>query len=134
MPENQSTFFTFCLIEWHPGLWRVKKIQEKKERHKWANQVMDELVRRTSSYKYRNTGQNPQETQSSKDEEECEVPNPALLEQASPSSSDHESNSRNTNVEMNSSKKQNNYQIGSDQNEQGELISHPFSYLHCKLH
>lgn len=95
---------------------------------------MDELVRHTSSYKYRNTGQNPQETQSSKDKEECEVPNPTLLEQASPSSSDHASNSRNTNVEMNSSTKQNNYQIGSDQNEQGELISHPFSYLHCKLH
>ncbi|KAK9933104.1 hypothetical protein M0R45_020313 [Rubus argutus] len=131
-PPNYVTFVLFfkfmmkaLLIILGIGLWRVKKIQEKKERHIWANQVMDELVRRTSSYKYRNTGQNPQETQSSKDKEEPEVPNPALLEQASTPSSDHASNSRNTNVEMNSSKKQNNYQIGSGQNEQERKKHNP---------
>ncbi|KAK9933109.1 hypothetical protein M0R45_020317 [Rubus argutus] len=42
-------------------------------------------------------------------------------EQRSPISSDHAASYiRNTNVKMNSSKKQNNYQIGSDQNEQGK--------------
>ncbi|CAB4293589.1 unnamed protein product [Prunus armeniaca] len=99
------------------GIWKIKKIQERKERHIWANQVMNELVRHTSSYKYQNTGQNPH--QPNKDKEECDVPNPILLDQAPSSTADHEpSKGGNKNVETNlSSSNQNKYQIESDQNQ-----------------
>ncbi|PRQ38397.1 putative ankyrin repeat-containing domain, PGG domain-containing protein [Rosa chinensis] len=110
------------------GIWGIRKIQEKKERHIWANQVMNELVDRASLYKYRNTGQNPQETQPSKDKEEYEVPNPTMPEQASPLPSDHAAlDSRDTSTETTIlSSNQYNYKIGSDKNEQGELTSPPF--------
>ncbi|BBG93360.1 Ankyrin repeat family protein [Prunus dulcis] len=99
------------------GIWKIKKIQERKERHIWANQVMNELVQRTSLYKYQNTGQNPH--QPNKDKEECDVPNPILLDQAPSSTADHvPSKGGNKNVETNlSSSNQNKYQIESDQNQ-----------------
>ncbi|XP_061994100.1 uncharacterized protein LOC133712038 [Rosa rugosa] len=126
-PPNYVSFVLFfkfmmkaLLIILGIGIWGIRKIQEKKERHIWANQVMNELVDRTSLYKYRNTGKNPQETQPSKDKEECEVPDPTMLQQASPLSSDHAAlNSRDTSIETTIlSSNQNNYTIGSDQNEQ----------------
>ncbi|KAL5542601.1 hypothetical protein UlMin_010311 [Ulmus minor] len=43
------------------GFWRIKKIQRKKKQHMWANCVMNELVKYTTSYKaYENTGWEPQ--------------------------------------------------------------------------
>ncbi|XP_024197223.2 uncharacterized protein LOC112200423 [Rosa chinensis] len=127
-PPNYVSFVLFfkfmmkaLLIILGIGIWGIRKIQEKKKRHIWANQVMNELVDRTSLYKYRNTGKNPQETQPScKDKEECEVPNPTMLQQASPLSSDHAAlKSRDTSIETTIlSSNQNNYTIGSDQNEQ----------------
>ncbi|XP_057950776.1 uncharacterized protein LOC131145619 [Malania oleifera] len=41
------------------GFWRVRKIQEKKERHTWAVQVMNELVQNASFYKYHDNGWSP---------------------------------------------------------------------------
>ncbi|KAM5569644.1 hypothetical protein ABKV19_016914 [Rosa sericea] len=133
-PPNYVSFVLFfkfmmkaLLIILGFGIWGIRKIQEKKERHIWANQVMNELVDRTSLYKYRNTGQNPQETQPSKDKEECEVPNPTMLEQASPLSSDHAAlNSRDTSIETTIlSSNQYNYKIRSDQNEQERKNNNP---------
>ncbi|KAM1105177.1 hypothetical protein ACFX2I_013433 [Malus domestica] len=43
----------------NPGIWKIKKIQETKERHIWANKVMNKLVQCTSLYEYQNTGQIP---------------------------------------------------------------------------
>ncbi|KAM5569589.1 hypothetical protein ABKV19_016877 [Rosa sericea] len=133
-PPNYVSFVLFfkfmmkaLLIILGFGIWGIRKIQEKKERHIWANQVMNELVDRTSLYKYRDTGQNPQETQPSKDKEECEVPNPTMLEQASPLSSDHAAlNSRDTSIETTIlSSNQYNYKIWSDQNEQERKNNNP---------
>ncbi|KAM0989600.1 hypothetical protein ACFX15_013024 [Malus domestica] len=109
-PPNYASFVLFwklmmkaLLIILGIGIWKIKKIQEKKERHIWANQVMNELVQCTSLYKYQNTGQNPNETHPSKHKEESEVPNPTLLEQTPSSSSspdhvhDHEPELNNSN-------------------------------------
>ena len=109
--------------ECHLGFSRARKIQEKKERHIWANQVMNKMVDLTSLYKYRNTGQNPQETQMTKDKEECQVPNPImLLDQASPLPSDHVAPERkDTRIETTTlSSNQHKYNTKSDQNEPGE--------------
>ncbi|XP_061994441.1 uncharacterized protein LOC133712347 [Rosa rugosa] len=128
-PPNYVSFVLFfkflmkaLLIILGFGIWGIRKIQEKKERHIWANQVMNELVDRTSLCKYRNTGQNPQETQPSKDKEEYEVPNPTMLEQA-----DHAAlNSRDTSTETTIlPSNQYNYKIGSDQNEQERKNNNP---------
>ncbi|KAB2600442.1 hypothetical protein D8674_010713 [Pyrus ussuriensis x Pyrus communis] len=77
-PPNYASFILFwklmmkaLLIILGIGIWKIKKIQEKKERHIWANQVMNELVQCTSLYKYQNTGQNPNETHPSKHTEEA---------------------------------------------------------------
>ena len=49
----------------YAGFWRIKKIQRKKKQHMWANCVMNELVKYTTSYKaYENTGWEPQINQS----------------------------------------------------------------------
>lgn len=125
----------FIINECHLGFWRIKKIQEKKERHIWANQVMNELVDLTSLYKYRNTGQNPQETKTSKDKEEAY--NAIMLDEASPLPSDHAArNSTDTHIEaITFSSSQYNYKPRSDQNEPGELtVLLPFFCLHCMLH
>lgn len=89
---------------------------------------MNELVQHTSLYKYQNTGQNPH--QPNKDKEECDVPNPILLDQAPSSTADHEpSKGGNKNVEVNlSSSNQNKYQIESDQNQPGKQIT-PLFYF-----
>ncbi|XP_034197299.1 uncharacterized protein LOC117612744 [Prunus dulcis] len=123
-PPNYASLVLFfklmmkaMLIVLGIGIWKIKKIQERKERHIWANQVMNELVQHTSLYKYQNTGQNPH--QPNKDKEECDVPNPILLDQAPSSTADHvPSKGGNKNVETNlSSSNQNKYQIESDQNQ-----------------
>ncbi|KAL5542606.1 hypothetical protein UlMin_010316 [Ulmus minor] len=59
------------------GLWRIKNIQQKKKRHMWANRVMNELVKHTTSYKaYDNTGWEPQINRAG---EEFDVPNDLTL-------------------------------------------------------
>lgn len=98
-------------MEWHAGIWRVRKIQEKKQRHTWANQVMTELVQRISSYKYDNTGQNPQQTQRRIYGEESEIPNPALLDETTATERERENNVGNNSVASSPS----NYQKRKDQ-------------------
>ena len=45
------------------GVWRIRKIQKKKELHVWAKRCMDELVKNTKSYKfYNSTGRTPSNT------------------------------------------------------------------------
>ncbi|KAF3457683.1 hypothetical protein FNV43_RR02341 [Rhamnella rubrinervis] len=95
-PPNYASFVLFFklvikafLVILGVGFWRIRKIQQKKQRHTWANQVMNELVRRTSLYKYDNTGQNPQKTLGKIYGEESEVPNPTLLDEAPASIQDN---------------------------------------------
>ncbi|PON92523.1 Transmembrane protein [Trema orientale] len=58
------------------GIWRIKKIQRKKELHIWANCALDELVKHTTSYKfYENTGLDPKQIRGEKVEEEFAVLN-----------------------------------------------------------
>ncbi|XP_004298202.1 PREDICTED: uncharacterized protein LOC101298415 [Fragaria vesca subsp. vesca] len=132
-PPNYVSFVLFfkfmmkaLLIILGIGFWRIKKIQEKKERHIWANQVMNELVDLTSLYKYRNTGQNPQETKTSKDKEEAY--NAIMLDEASPLPSDHAArNSTDTHIEaITFSSSQYNYKPRSDQNEPERKNTIPF--------
>lgn len=99
---------------------RIKKIQEKKQRHTWANQVMNELVQRTSSYKYDYNGQNPQNTPWRIDEMESQVPNPTLPDKA-PANEHLTSSIQGNNVGNNSLvSSPNNYEKGIDQNEPGK--------------
>ncbi|XP_077233421.1 uncharacterized protein LOC143875702 isoform X2 [Tasmannia lanceolata] len=41
------------------GFSRIQKMEEKKQKHKWACQIMDELVNRASSWEYDYTGSTP---------------------------------------------------------------------------
>ncbi|XP_059632169.1 uncharacterized protein LOC132274844 [Cornus florida] len=56
------------------GIGRIKKITEKKEKHVWAYQIMNELVERASTYKYDYNGRTPQESQNFKDGGGTKVP------------------------------------------------------------
>ena len=59
----------------HAGVWRIRKIQKKKELHVWAKRCMDELVKNTKSYNfYNNTGWNPPNTQLGNFRDEFAVP------------------------------------------------------------
>ncbi|KAL3531305.1 hypothetical protein ACH5RR_010627 [Cinchona calisaya] len=55
------------LIIFGLGSREIVKIQERKEKHVWAEQILDELLRRTSEYEYEDNGQNPQHSPSIKD-------------------------------------------------------------------
>ncbi|KAH0978357.1 hypothetical protein GBA52_028076 [Prunus armeniaca] len=41
------------------GSTQIRKIREKKEKHKWSVQIMNELLTRTSMYEYEHSGMNP---------------------------------------------------------------------------
>ncbi|PQM40041.1 hypothetical protein Pyn_33115 [Prunus yedoensis var. nudiflora] len=41
------------------GSTQIRKIREKKEKHKWSVQIMNELLKRTSMYEYEYSGMNP---------------------------------------------------------------------------
>ncbi|KAJ4723004.1 putative Ankyrin repeat-containing protein [Melia azedarach] len=65
-PPNYATCLLFFRLMWKAllvilglGIWRINYITEKKEKHKWANQIMNELVQLTSIYKYEDNGRNP---------------------------------------------------------------------------
>ncbi|XP_059625907.1 uncharacterized protein LOC132268976 isoform X2 [Cornus florida] len=42
------------------GFREIRKIEEKKEKHTWSVQIMNELLRRASTYEYDDNGQTPQ--------------------------------------------------------------------------
>ncbi|XP_027119571.1 uncharacterized protein [Coffea arabica] len=65
-PENYTTciqLFKFAmnvvLVVLGIGIWKISKIREKKERHKWAVQVMDKLIEHEANYKYSHNGGRP---------------------------------------------------------------------------
>ncbi|XP_060671880.1 uncharacterized protein LOC107422478 isoform X2 [Ziziphus jujuba] len=120
-PPNYASFVLFfqfitkaLLVILGFGISRINKIKEKKERHTWANQVMNELIHQTSSYKYGNAGQKPEKTRQKFDGEESEVPNPTLC---GPCHEDLTSEIQDSNVGNNSlASNHNNYQKGKYQN------------------
>ncbi|EXC16955.1 Ankyrin repeat-containing protein [Morus notabilis] len=97
-PPNYEAFILFfnvimkvLLIILGIGIWRINKIERKKKLHMWAERVMDELVKHTTSYKfYDNTGWDPNQTRGggpiSPISEEFALPNdPASLSTTSSS-------------------------------------------------
>lgn len=65
-PPNYTTCFNFFKLAMKAlsiflglGFIRVRKIKEKKEKHTWAAQVMEELVERASVWEYENNGVDP---------------------------------------------------------------------------
>ncbi|XWS09141.1 hypothetical protein CRYUN_Cryun40dG0060500 [Craigia yunnanensis] len=59
LPANYATFIQFfkfvmkfLLVILGLGFSRIKKITRKKQRHRWASQVMNELIEKASMYKY----------------------------------------------------------------------------------
>ncbi|KAH9649761.1 ANK REP REGION domain-containing protein [Citrus sinensis] len=63
------------------GFWRIKSITEKKEKHTWAYQVMNELVQRASLYKYDDHGKSSRDSRPDKDGDTFSVPEtPPVLE------------------------------------------------------
>ncbi|BFG13813.1 hypothetical protein CerSpe_000870 [Prunus speciosa] len=62
------------------GISSIQKIHEQKRKHKWATQVMNKLLDRTSSYRY---AQNPKETRAIDEAEIRQVPKPTELEEES---------------------------------------------------
>ncbi|KAI3961180.1 hypothetical protein MKX01_035766, partial [Papaver californicum] len=65
-PPNYTTCFNFFKLAMKAlsiflglGFIRVRKIKEKKEKHTWAAQVMEELVERASFWEYENNGVDP---------------------------------------------------------------------------
>ncbi|XP_027165973.1 uncharacterized protein LOC113765935 [Coffea eugenioides] len=65
-PENYTTciqLFKFAvnvvLVVLGIGIWKISKIREKKERHKWAVQIMDKLIELEANYKYSHNGGRP---------------------------------------------------------------------------
>ncbi|KAG9451729.1 hypothetical protein H6P81_004633 [Aristolochia fimbriata] len=68
IPPNYVTFcrlmqllMEFTQIFLGFGFWKMKKIKDSKERHTWAVQVMDELVRGASSWEYNADGKKPEQ-------------------------------------------------------------------------
>ncbi|KAH7573037.1 hypothetical protein JRO89_XS03G0055900 [Xanthoceras sorbifolium] len=79
-PPNYTTFVLFLkltmkalLIILGVGISRINKITDKKARHTWAYQIMNELVDSASLYKYEDNGHNPSKSRSNK-EHPIEVP------------------------------------------------------------
>ncbi|KAI4338346.1 hypothetical protein L6164_016685 [Bauhinia variegata] len=66
LPPNWEIMFRFLvllmkaiLIVFGVGTLWIKKIERKKRKHIWAEQVITELVQHASFYKYEHTGRNP---------------------------------------------------------------------------
>ncbi|KAM1057872.1 hypothetical protein COP1_031184 [Malus domestica] len=66
-PGNYKTCFEFVkviskamLIVLGLGSTEIRKIREKKKKHKWSVQIMDELLERASMYEYEDSGMDPQ--------------------------------------------------------------------------
>ncbi|OVA03468.1 Ankyrin repeat-containing domain [Macleaya cordata] len=66
-PPNYTTCFNFfqltmkaLLVVLGLGFTRVRKIKEKKEKHTWAVQIMEELVERVFAWEYDSNGGDPQ--------------------------------------------------------------------------
>ncbi|TQD77306.1 hypothetical protein C1H46_037172 [Malus baccata] len=66
-PVNYKTCFEFVkviskamLIVLGLGSTEIRKIREKKKKHKWSVQIMDELLERASMYEYEDSGMDPQ--------------------------------------------------------------------------
>ncbi|KAM1805363.1 hypothetical protein ACFX12_031124 [Malus domestica] len=66
-PRNYKTCFEFVkviskamLIVLGLGSTEIRKIREKKRKHKWSVQIMDELLDRASMYEYEDSGMDPQ--------------------------------------------------------------------------
>ncbi|CAI9771171.1 unnamed protein product [Fraxinus pennsylvanica] len=65
-PPNYATFIQFLKFSMKViltvigvGFWSIRRIQVKKERHSHAVQLMNEMIKYESSYKYQNNGQKP---------------------------------------------------------------------------
>ncbi|CAI9107769.1 OLC1v1007207C2 [Oldenlandia corymbosa var. corymbosa] len=74
-PANYNTFFEAVkfmskamLIVLGLGSREIVKIEERKKKHVWSNQVLDELLQRTSTYEYDDNGSHPQHLLSIKDD------------------------------------------------------------------
>ncbi|XP_068309898.1 uncharacterized protein [Pyrus communis] len=68
-PRNYTTCFEFVkliskamLIVLGLGSTQIRKIREKKKKHKWSVQIMNELLKRAAMYEYEDSGMNPQVT------------------------------------------------------------------------
>ncbi|KAB2605369.1 hypothetical protein D8674_005086 [Pyrus ussuriensis x Pyrus communis] len=59
---------TVALNRRNPGSKGIKRIREKKQKHKWSVQIMNELLKRASLYAYEDNGMNPQTAPSHKNE------------------------------------------------------------------
>ncbi|GLT52330.1 hypothetical protein SLA2020_256780 [Shorea laevis] len=121
-PPNYATIVRFfrlmmklLLIVLGVGIWRIKKVSEKKRRHRWATMVRDELVLGVSLHKYDHHGRNPQNLRSIQDDE-------TVVPTALPSSDNLGRPLReDTNLGMNSTTTtKNNYQSGENQHVPGE--------------
>ncbi|KAL6338221.1 hypothetical protein AAG906_018480 [Vitis piasezkii] len=76
LPPNYDIIFEFIKLAYKAmlvflglGTRNIEKIKEKKERHTWSCQIMDELLQRASIYEYDRTGKKPLASQYYRDEE-----------------------------------------------------------------
>ncbi|CAI9117741.1 OLC1v1019206C2 [Oldenlandia corymbosa var. corymbosa] len=65
-PPNYATgvllfklFINILLTMFGTGIWRIGKIKEKKERNKWAAEIMEKMIKLESDYKYDHNGGTP---------------------------------------------------------------------------
>ncbi|KAM1057879.1 hypothetical protein COP1_031188 [Malus domestica] len=65
-PVNYKTCFEFVkviskamMIVFGSGSTEIRKIKEKKEKHRWSVQIMDELLKRAAIYEYEDGGMDP---------------------------------------------------------------------------
>ncbi|XP_023532790.1 uncharacterized protein LOC111794857 isoform X2 [Cucurbita pepo subsp. pepo] len=79
LPQNYATCFNFLkmaskavLIVMGLGSAQIKKIQEKKEKHTWAVQVMNQLLQCASMYEYDDNGGSPMGAKEEAEEEETQ--------------------------------------------------------------
>lgn len=84
-PPNYATFIQFLKFSMKViltvigvGFWSIRRIQVKKERHSHAVQLMNEMIKFESSYKYQNNGQKPGNLETQYSER---VPPPSTLPQ-----------------------------------------------------
>ncbi|KAK6940774.1 PGG domain [Dillenia turbinata] len=68
-PDNYNTIIEFVKLAYKAiqivfgkGSREINKIIEKKEKHRWSVQIVDQLLEHLSLYEYDNTGENPQQT------------------------------------------------------------------------
>ncbi|XP_034690276.1 uncharacterized protein LOC117917915 isoform X2 [Vitis riparia] len=76
LPPNYDIIFEFIKLAYKAmlvflglGTRNIEKIKEKKEKHTWSCQIMDELLQRASMYEYDRTGKKPLAPQYYRDEE-----------------------------------------------------------------